>query len=204
LTLEKKLEASGRILDTEPGQFLMLWEGKEVTVGGPASSKEDISAVAFSLIPLNREVVKVGLEPVKYNSFSQLITEIDAVSDSTVPDEAQHSVALKGSLILDSETTLNPSIIQEIDNAINAKSEFTLYDKGLGLDLNDITLQELKTVNEVLMNEGINVEKVATGRLEILVRSVKTVDGDREELIQKIENRGLETYLLTIIRSPIQ
>jgi len=61
----------GRILSASTGVFTILYNGRQVLVGGPSTGSEDISAKALRIVVQNADVIRVGVEPI-YGDYSKV------------------------------------------------------------------------------------------------------------------------------------
>ncbi|HIK00114.1 TPA: hypothetical protein H1016_01065 [archaeon] len=200
----EKIDSEGLILNAELASFTILLNGREVTVGGPFSSIDDIQAVSLSLAPNHRAVVKAGLEPLMYKDVSSLTDKLDKFSASLVPRENISEVGISGDITIDSAKTVMPTIIQELNNALRPGNEYVLFERGLILKLNNANLNDLENAGRLLSREGLDVEKIATGRLEIFIRTKNIPPEGRDVLQGKAENTGLKIFLFKIITKPVQ
>lgn len=196
-------EGSGVILEAEQGQYLIDYSGNQVSVGGPQTGTEDLSASKLYLSPLHDSVVKVGIMPASFTTLSESISELNTLSYSLVPAENLYNVGIVGDVMLDTQEILSPTLVQEIDNILPPNNEIILYDKGIRLSFENAKLADLSEINSLLTKKGITVTAVATSRLELQVRSDSSIKEVRETLQQSAEARGFGIYLLRVINEPV-
>ena len=197
-------EDSALILDATKGNFLVLYEDREIAIGGPTSTTEDIAAEQLILKPLNKELIKLGLEPISYSNLATLNSKLERLSLSLLTKEEIYDVGIRGDVMIDTDTTLKPTIIQKIENLLKPRNEITLYNNGIQLSLENANLDDLKAINELLSNEKVSSTDVATSRLEVLVRTKSTIGESTDTLLNKAEQSDFEIYMLRLISDPIQ
>ncbi len=200
----EKVSGSGRIYSSAMGYFTINYNGRLVTLGGPLTANEDISMKSFSIIPLHEETVKIGLEPAEYSNLNELYVELNLIAETSAGSGNLYNSGIKGTVMLDTNTTLYPTLIQKIKNDAGSKLNVKLFDRGLYLYLNNTNAEDIKTVSSVLANENIGIEGTATGRIILFARAKRSVPTDREEIIDNLKDIHLDPYTVKIIREPIQ
>ncbi len=200
----EKIDSQGLVVDGLFGEFTILLDSREVTVGGPFSSAEDIQAGSLSLVPAHKAVVKIGIEPQDFLSLSSFNNFAADFSSSVVPETNTYEIGVEGDITLDVSETLKPTIIQDLNNIFRPKNEFVLFERGLTLKLKNANADELKKVDELFKNKGINVEKIATSRLILYVRAKETPVELREVLQKRTEKNNVKMFLFKIITKPVK
>lgn len=199
-----QFNGKGLVTEAEKGQFVMLYGGDEVSVGGPTSATEDISASQLILSPAHAAVVKVGIEPVSDNTFASLNTKLGTLATALVPSSNLYNIGIHGDIMLDVDASLTPTIVQGLDNILKPNNEITLYEHGLRFSFSNADLNDLSAVNTFLNSNGIEVTKVATSSIELAVRSNAAILDNRDSLMQKAEPFSFTIYLLRVINSPLK
>ncbi|MFO7872668.1 MAG: TrmB family transcriptional regulator sugar-binding domain-containing protein [Candidatus Undinarchaeales archaeon] len=198
------VSGSGRIYSSGMGYFTVNYNGRIVSLGGPLTAKEDISMKSFSIIPLHEEVVKIGLEPAEYSDLNEMYNEINLIAKTSAGSGNLYNSGVKGTVMLDTNTTLYPTLIQKINNEAGSELNVKLFDRGLYLYLNNTNAKDIQTVSSVLADENIGVKGTASGRLLLFARAKQRVSADRDEIIDTLKDLNLDPYTVKIIREPIQ
>lgn len=200
----EKTSGSGLILKGELGEFTILLDSRQVTVGGPFSSADDIQASSLILVPNHRAVVKIGLEPFSRNSLAALNLKLESFAQQIIPAENIYEIGVEGDITLDVSNNLKPTITQDLNN-IMPQNEFVLYDNGLILKLESANIEGLKSVNQLFAQKNISVQKVATSQLILYVRTKEIPAESSAALLAKAQDSGsLGLFLLRIITNPVQ
>lgn len=199
---QEAFQGSGVIVDGEFGQYTMEYHDNYVTVGGPQSAAEDISANELKLSTLHESVLKIGLEPVKSTSLSSLYAEFLSFTNNLV-DEKIYNIGLTGDVMIDTSTALQPTIVQEIDNLLKPGNTIELFDNGMRISFENAELSDLDAIADLLYDKNILVTGVATSKLELLIRTETEISESREAVESRIANTIYTTYLIRIIKSPI-
>jgi hypothetical protein len=197
----KPAKGTGIVLHGAEGAFLILYEDKEISVGGPTSGKEHIQAVSIILEPAHKSVVKIGLEPQRSESLENFIQTIESLSDA-ISDNI-YTIGLEGDIMMDSETLLKPTIIQELDNILKGDNSITFYETGLRFSLKNANLADLAEIRDMFLLNEIQISNVATSRLVIINRVEDYPKKTELELVQCLPGET-KTYSLRIIKKPIQ
>ena len=199
---QEAFQGSGIVVDGEYGQYTMEYYDNYVTVGGPQSAAEDISANEIKLSTLHDSVLKIGLEPASSLSLSGLYSELLVFTDLLV-DEEIYNVGISGDVMVDTSTALQPTLVQEIDNLLKPGNEVELFDNGLRIGFENAELSDINAISDLLSGKGIMVSGVATSKLELIVRTKGEISESRDTIEERISGTGYSTYLLRIIKSPI-
>ncbi len=199
----EKVSGEGLIVGTDLGSFTIIFEGREVTVGGPFSGKEEIQAASFSLIPAHTAVVKIGVEPKEFLSLNSFNNFFENFVNSIVGAGNIYETGISGDITLDVSETLKPTLIQDLNNIFRPKNEFVLFENGLLLKLEDANIDELKEVDKLFERKGIKIEKLATSRLELFLRTKEIPLETREALQRRAEAGGVKIFLFKVITKPV-
>jgi|TARA_Y100000310_G_scaffold341572_1_gene441149 hypothetical protein len=189
---------SGIVLEAGEGKFVIDYQNSEISVGGPTSGAEHVGAATIILTTTHASVIKLGLEPRSSGDLDSLVSELNSLAERLVTPQ---SIGIAGEIMLDSETLLKPTIIQEIDNILKPRNEITFFETGLKLSLENSDLTELAEVANLLKASGIGVSKAATSRMLLLVRCSCTLT--EAELNEKIPEAA-NVYSLQLIKTPVQ
>jgi len=200
----EKINLQGLIVDGEFGSFTILLDGREVTVGGPFSSSDDIQASSLSLVPAHKASVKIGIEPQEFSSLKQFNSFVENFAYSVIPANNVYEIGVEGDITLDVSDTIKPTLIQDLNNILRSENEYVLFERGLILKLKSANTKELNEVAQLFENKGIKVEKLATSRLILYMRTKEKPAEQREILQKRAEDSGVEIFLFKIITKPVQ
>ncbi len=199
----KPFSGSGLILDTRPGVFLILYNGQELTVGGPTSAKEDISAKGLSLVPNNLEVVKIGIDPVSYQNLSQFYADLSKFTNKLILN-TDYKIVVFGDAVIDTNESVYPTILKKLENNLT-NCNFVIYEKGIGVSFNRSDLSDLPKIDAILESNGVGVKNIETGRILLLIRTNFKINESQASLFKKASNlKMFKIYLLKIIKKPVQ
>jgi len=200
---DEKVESEGLIVDTDLGSFTIILDGREVTVGGPFSSTEDIQAASLSLVPAHAVVIKIGIESQEFSDLKSLNSFLENFVNRIISPSNIYEIGIKGDITLDVSETIKPTIIQDLHNVLRPQNEFVLFERGLIIKLEDANVDELKEVAGLFENKGIKLEKVATSRLELFLRAKEKPLETREALQKRAEDYWAKIFLFKIIAKPV-
>ncbi len=194
-------QGTGTVLKGEEGTFTIKYREQEITVGGPTSGKEHIAAGSIKLEPAHSAVVKLGLTARSSDSLDMLVKELDTLAETLVSDI--HNTGISGSIMLDSETLLKPTILQEIDNILGPGNEVEFYETGLVFSINNADTKDLAEIANMLRLNNIEIAKAATSRMTVLVRADEQIDKTEDELSANVPETA-NVYSLKIIKKSVQ
>ena len=200
----EKIDGNGLIVDAELGSFEILLDSREVTVGGPFSSSDDIQAASLSLIPAHAAVVKIGVEPQEFLSLNSFNTYFENFASYIIQPSNIYEVGIEGDITLDFAGIIKPTLIQDLNNILRPGNDHVLFERGLILKLKNANLEELKAAAQLFETKGIKVEKVATSRLNLYLRTREKPLETREALQKRAESSGVKIFLFKIITKPVQ
>ncbi len=198
------VNSQGLILEGELGRFTILLDGREVTVGGPFSSADDIQATGLSLVPAHKAVVKVGIEPQEFTSLKTFNSLVENFGNSVVTSRNIYDVGVEGDITLDVADTIKPTLIQDLNNVLRPGNEYVLFERGLILKLKNANAGDLRNIEQLFAGKGIKVEKGATSRIILYLRTKETPAESRDILQKRAENSGVKLFLFKVITKPVQ
>ncbi|MFH1450496.1 MAG: TrmB family transcriptional regulator sugar-binding domain-containing protein [archaeon] len=192
---------AGVVIQGKEGAFTIADENNEITIGGPTSGKEDVQAATLILAPAHEGVIKIGLNPMSFESLDALIKQFEKIAE--VAGGEVYGIGIEGELLLDSETDLKPTIIQELNNILKGENNIIFYESGLHLTLENADLKDLSEIMNMFMWKNVKITGAATGRTRMLIRTVSKVQESREDISGRIP-ADVSTYSVQIINKPIQ
>ena len=201
---EKKISSEGLVLGGELGEFTIMLNGRQVTVGGPFSSSDDIQASSLILVPNHKAVVKAGLDPLSADSLSDLNSELANFAAAIIPAANIYETGIEGDITLDVSSSLQPTIIQQLGNVLRPQNEIVLYDRGLILKLENANLDDLESISQFFAQQNISVQKVATSSITLYVRTKEIPAESSAAILVKAQNSGFNPFLLVISSKPVQ
>jgi len=194
----------GLITSADKGRFNIEYQGHSYSIGGSSSAVEDIAADRLHISPLHDGVIKIGITPVTSQSLSLLLFEINGfVEDVIGDDNSLYNVGIKGDLLIDVDTTLKPTIVQEVDNVLKPDNDITLFEKGLRISFSNADLSDLEELISLFSDKNIIIERVATGDMLFFIRTNEPVSISTQELLPVVESSSFDSFLVTIINQPL-
>ena len=201
---QEPFDESVLILSGARGQYEVLYNDHIYTVGGPSSAVEDISANYLKLVPMHKSVVKVGINPITANSLDDLSSNIEDFSYNVVSEENVFNIGIHGDILIDVNASLQPTLVQEIDNILKPNNEITLFEKGIRLSLENSDTNDLHELSRLLKLNNFQVTRVATSDLDIQIRSTKEITENQQDLLKSTDNTDFNVFLLNIFNEPLQ
>jgi len=196
------IEGRGMIIAGEDGTFTIEYDKRELTIGGPTSSSEQIAATKVVLYPAHSDIIKVKMGPQRIGNFDSLIKKLDRLADRLVPEENIYNIGFEGDIMIDTELNLKPTIVQELDNILKQGNEVDFYESGLRISLKNADLSDLENIRSLLDQRSIEVSNIATSRLVVLIRSKQSIKGTDNMLFESIAH-DIGVYSLKIIKKPL-
>jgi len=193
---------SGLVLEADKGRFTVLQNRREITIGGASSASDDIAADNIILRPKSEAVVKVGIVPIEDNTLASFTYRMNALARIFVDARNIQGVGIQAEIMVDTDDVLNPTLIQKLYNVMGTHNTIALYDNGFQLVMERATLEELNHIDDILFTSGINYEKVATGRITLLIRSTKDIEDSLGDLWEKLP-ADYDATMLKIINEPL-
>ncbi len=192
----------GRILSASKGVFTILYNGRQVLVGGPSTGSEDISAKALRIVVQNADVIHVGVEPIYGDDFSVFTSSLTSIPIKLAGENIMET-SLSGSVSVDSVDSISPTIAQDLENILGFGSSVTIYDKGLTIFLDGVFLKTLEELSSYFSENGILLSRVSSSRLELDIRTVSDSNLSEAELSSRAP-ASFDYYMLRVIDEPLK
>ncbi|HOP08814.1 MAG TPA: hypothetical protein PK718_04385 [Candidatus Methanofastidiosa archaeon] len=170
-------EETGYVIGTGEGSFTFLRQnGETVEIGGRMSYEEEVGASEIKLIIKTKSTVNYRMYSGTKDSFDDLLAYVsDAAS---FLDQFQiDSITVSGSISFDQ--SIEPSRV--FDEGIEYELrkglyyvkgiEFTSYENGVTIDLDQADVSELEKLEGLLAENGIIMDEVFFSDLNIFVRT---------------------------------
>jgi len=199
----EKIEDVAEIRGGHEGVFIVMYKNKEITIGGPASSSEHIAVTSLSLKLPHSDLIRAVLLPQSIDTIGDLVDKLDRLSKKLIPSNNIYNIAINGDIMFDTKKSMTPTIIQDIDNLLPAGNNIEFYQTGLRLKLQNADINDFENINMLLNRRGITVTRVATSRLEVLIRSIHGIGSTDAAMLEKVA-QDVGVYSLKIVKDPIQ
>jgi hypothetical protein len=170
-------QETGYVIDTAQGSFTLLRQnGEIVEIGGRMSYKEQIGASEIRLIIKTKSTVNYRM----YSGVQEGLEELlEYISDTaSFLDKFQiDDIAINGSFSFDQ--TIEPSMV--LDEGIEDELrkgmyyvkgiEFTSYENGVTIDLEQASINELEKMEDILKDNGILMGDIFHSDLNVYIRT---------------------------------
>jgi|GEM_PF-1909615 hypothetical protein len=198
----EQFSGEGRILSASKGVFTILYDGRQIMVGGPSTGSEDISARALRIVVQNEDVIRVGIEPSSNTDFSLFMSDLRNIPVQ-ISGENLMETSLRGSISIDSTNTMTPTIAQDLENILGFGSSVTIYDKGLTISLDGVIFNTLDGVSTYFDENNISLSRVSSSRLELDIRTISD-SGLSESELSEMAPVSFDYYMLRVIDEPLK
>jgi hypothetical protein len=178
-------EQEGVVVSTGRGYIeIVLHDGREVTVGGKMSYKEDIQAVDITIQLKSKSSVIYLLRPSK-GLRSDIASYIE--KSAGFIDYLKEDIAVTCVLTLDADTRagIKPSITleAELEDILRKeiffmkKADVEVYDDGVTVAVERLSMKEFERIFEILERYFV-IEEMYTGDIEVFYQTAEEIDDE--------------------------